>query len=127
MAIPMSGPEASDNPDGSRLARVSVALVRAKSTYYGMGPTKAKAYLNDDCLFCVMEGGLTASEETLLRAGEHDLVRSYRLKWQEVMAPVLMAEVAEIMERTALSYHSQIMFDPTRLIEMFVLEPKREG
>jgi uncharacterized protein YbcI len=112
------------DPDalGRRLADVTSALVRAKATYYGKGPRKAKSYLNDEYLFCVMEGGLTANEETLLRVGEHDLVRSYRLKWQEIMAPVLMAEVSEIMSRKILSYHSQIMFDPTRLVEMFVLE-----
>ena len=117
----MSGDQDPDDL-GTRLADVTSALVRAKATYYGKGPTKAKSYLNDEYLFCVMEGGLTANEETLLRVGEHDVVRSYRLKWQEIMAPVLMAEVSEIMSRKILSYHSQVLFDPTRLVEMFVLE-----
>ena len=116
----MSGDQGSDDL-GRRLADVTSALVRAKATYYGKGPTKAKSYLNDEYLFCVMEDGLTSNEQTLLRVGEHDFVRSYRLKWQEIMAPVLMAEVSEIMGRTILSYHSQILFDPTRLVEMFVL------
>jgi uncharacterized protein YbcI len=117
----MSGDQDPDDL-GTRLADVTSALVRAKATYYGKGPTKAKSYLNDEYLFCVMEDGLTANEQTLLRAGEHDFVRSYRLKWQEIMAPVLMAEISEIMGSTILSYHSQIMFDPTRLVEMFVLD-----
>jgi uncharacterized protein YbcI len=117
----MSGDQDPDDL-GTRLADVTSALVRAKATYYGKGPTKAKSYLNDEYLFCVMEDGLTANEQTLLRVGEHDFVRSYRLKWQEIMAPVLMAEIAEIMGSTILSYHSQIMFDPTRLVEMFVLD-----
>jgi uncharacterized protein YbcI len=122
MGRPMSAREEDDDNRGSRLAQVSNALVRAKATYYGRGPTKAKSYLNDNYVFCVMEGGLTTNEETLLRAGEHDLVRSYRLKWEELMAPTLMAEVSDIMGRAVVSYHSQILFDPTRLIEMFVLE-----
>jgi uncharacterized protein YbcI len=117
----MSGDQDPDDL-GTRLADVTSALVRAKATYYGKGPTKAKSYLNDEYLFCVMEDGLTANEQTLLRVGEHDFVRSYRLKWQEIMAPVLMAEISEIMGSTILSYHSQIMFDPTRLVEMFVLD-----
>ena len=117
----MSGDQDPDDL-GTRLADVTSALVRAKATYYGKGPTKAKSYLNDEYLFCVMENGLTANEQTLLRVGEHDVVRSYRLKWQEIMAPVLMAEVSEIMGSTILSYHSQILFDPTRLVEMFVLD-----
>ena len=117
----MSGDQDRDDL-GTRLADVTSALVRAKATYYGKGPTKAKSYLNDEYLFCVMEDGLTANEQTLLRVGEHDFVRSYRLKWQEIMAPVLMAEISEIMGSTILSYHSQILFDPTRLVEMFVLD-----
>jgi len=116
----MSGDQGSDDL-GRRLADVTSALVRAKATYYGKGPKKAKSYLNDEYLFCVMEDGLTSNEQTLLRVGEHDFVRSYRLKWQEIMAPVLMAEVSEIMGRTIPSYHRQILFDPTRLVEMFVL------
>lgn len=109
---------------GEVLGRVSAALVQAKANYYGRGPDHARTYLNDDYLFCVMSGGLTESEETLLRSGDYETVRNYRLKFQDVVAPLLMSTVQELLGRKVLTYHSQILFDPTRIFEIFVLEPQ---
>ena len=38
------------------------------------------------------------------------------------MSQVMMNTVAEIMGREVLTYHSQIVFHPTRAFEIFVLE-----
>src|SRR5918992_4525964 len=78
----------SGDPDRAHSVRaeISNAMVGLKKEFYGRGPTKAKTFLNDNYVFCVLEGGLTRNEETLLQAGESDLVRSYRLRFQEVMA-----------------------------------------
>jgi hypothetical protein len=43
-----------------------------------------------------MEGGLTRNEETLLADGKEELVRSYRLSFQETMAATTMTAVQEI-------------------------------
>ena len=117
-------PDTVESPTGSVRSEISTAMVRIKRQSYGRGPTKAKTYLNDDYVFCVMEGGLTTNEETLLEAGEEDLVRSYRLRFQEVMTAVATDAVEEITRRKVLTYHSQILFDPTRVFEIFVLEPE---
>ena len=114
----------SDEPFDSLRRRVSHAMVGMKKDFYGKGPSKAKTYLNDEYVFVVMEGGLTRNEETLLAAGEYDLVRSYRLRFQNAMANTTIKAVEEILERKVLSYHSQILFEPTRAIEIFVLEPE---
>jgi uncharacterized protein YbcI len=106
---------------GDVLAALSNAMVQAKKQYYGKGPTKARTYVNDDYIFVVMEGGLTVSEETLLDAGHEGLVREYRLRFQEAMATTLKQEVASILNRPVLTYHSQIVFRPTRVFEIFVL------
>lgn len=103
-------------------SRVAHAMVGLKKEFYGKGPTKAKAYFNDEYVFVVMEGGLTRNEETLLAAGEHDLVRSFRLRFQEVMTNTTIEAMEEILGRKILTYHSQILFDPERAIEMFVLD-----
>ncbi len=104
-------------------ATISDAMVGIKKQYYGRGPERAKTFVNDEYLFCVMEGGLTRNEETLLAAGQEDLVRTYRLKFQEAMAATMTGAVAEITGRTVVGYHSQILFDPPRSIEIFVLDP----
>src|SRR3954470_23374924 len=75
-------------PGGSVRAALANAMVRMKKQYYGRGPTAAKAWLLDDYVFVAMEGGLTRNEETLLAAGKEDLVRNYRLAFQEAMSDV---------------------------------------
>ncbi len=102
--------------------RIAHAMVGMKKDYYGKGPTKAKAFINDEYIFVVMHGGLTRNEEVLLAAGEHDLVRSYRLRFQEAMTDTTVAAIEEIVGRKVLTYHSQMLFDPERAIEIFVLE-----
>src|ERR671917_468963 len=69
-------------------AEISNAMVGLKKEFYGRGPTKAKTYVNDNYVFCVLEGGLTKNEETLLAAGEHQLVRQFRVRFQVVMTEV---------------------------------------
>ena len=91
--------------------------------FYGKGPTGAKAWVLDDYVFIAMDGGLTRNEETLLEDGKEDLVRTYRLSFQETMRDTMMGTVAEITGRRVLTYHSQIVFHPTRAFEIFHLEP----
>ncbi len=113
-----------DEPGGSVRAALANAMVGMKKQYYGRGPTAAKAWILDDYVFVAMEGGLTRNEETLLADGKDALVRGYRLSFQETVAPTTMAAVAEITGRKVLTYHSQIVFEPTRTFEIFVLEPE---
>jgi uncharacterized protein YbcI len=112
---------------GSVRSAVANAMVGMKKRYYGRGPTAAKAWILDDYLFVAMEGGLTRNEETLLAADKEDLVRAYRLSFQETMSEVTIAAVEELVGRRVLTYHSQIMFHPTRSFEIFVLEPSGDG
>ena len=113
---------ASTEARGSLRSRISRAMVAVKKDYYGKGPTKAQTFLNENYVFVVLEGGLTRNEETLLAAGEEDLVRGYRLRFQEVVAATAVRAVEEIVERKVMSYHSQIVFDPERAFEIFVLD-----
>ena len=104
-------------------ARVSHAVVRTMKDLYGRGPTHAKTYLCDEYVFCVMSGGMTRDEETMIRGGAQDAVREYRLRFQSVIAPELVRRVEDVLERKVAGYHSQVLFDPDRLIEIFLLDP----
>jgi uncharacterized protein YbcI len=123
--VDAAGTEARDG--GGKRALVSNALVGLKKEFYGKGPTAAKTYFNDDWVFTVFEGGLTRNEETLLEAGEERLVREVRLRFQEAMTATICGAVEEIVGRRVLTYHSQIMFDPPRVVEMFLLAPLPGG
>jgi uncharacterized protein YbcI len=107
---------------GGMRAAVSNAMVSLKKEFYGKGPTGAKSYFNDNYVFCVMEGGLTRNEETLLDAGEEHLVRSYRLRFQESMTKTTTEAIEKITGRGVLGYHSQIVFHPAFTFEIFVLD-----
>jgi uncharacterized protein YbcI len=117
-----SGADAAEERRFSLRGRLSNAMVGMKKDFYGKGPTKAKTFFNDEYVFVVMEGGLTRNEETLLAAGQHDLVRAYRLRFQEAMTETTVQAVEEILGRKVLTYHSQILFDPERAIEIFVVD-----
>lgn len=116
-----AGSVARDRNDSLR-GRISHAMVGMKKDYYGKGPTKAKTFINDEYIFVVMQGGLTRNEEVLLAADQQDLVRSYRLRFQEAMEHTTIGAIEEIVGRKVLTYHSQILFDPERAIEIFVLD-----
>jgi uncharacterized protein YbcI len=113
-----------NEPGGSVRAAIANAMVAMKKQFYGRGPTAAKAWVMDDYVFVALEGGLTRNEETLLADGKEDLVRSYRLSFQETMREELTAAVTEITGREVLDYQSQIVFDPPRAFEIFVLAPE---
>jgi uncharacterized protein YbcI len=123
-ALERSGAEAATTSDQheSLRGRISNAMVGMKKDFYGKGPSKAKTFINDEYVFVVMHGGLTRNEEVLIAAGERDLVRSYRLRFQEAMTRTTVGAVEEILGRKVLTYHSQMLFDPERAIEIFVLD-----
>jgi uncharacterized protein YbcI len=105
-----------------RRAEISNAITAAMRRFYGKGPERARTYFCDDNVVVVLQGGLTASEETLLTAGREQVIREYREQFQEVVTAELMRTVAEITNRDVLTYHSQMLFRPTRIFEIFVLD-----
>ena len=109
---------------GEMRAALSNALVALMKEHWGKGPTAAKSFINDEYVFVVLEGGLTRNEETLLAAGRDDLVRQYRLAFQEVVGDTATGAVEELTGRRVIGYHSQIVFRPARAFEIFVLEPE---
>ena len=112
-----------DERGGTLRTALANAMVGLKKQHYGKGPTAAKAWILDEYVFVAMEGGLTRNEETLLADGKEDVVRAYRLEFQETMGETTMTAVAQLTGRPVLTYHSQIVFNPTRAFEIFVLGP----
>jgi uncharacterized protein YbcI len=119
--------EQSIDATGNLRLAISNALVGVKKTLYGKGPVKAKTYINDNYVFSVLEGGLTRNEETLLEAGEERLVREYRNRFQEAVATTITTAIEEVTHRKVLAYHSQIVFNPDRAFEIFVLDGPPRG
>ena len=114
--------EDSSGPNNA-LQAISNGLVHLMSEWYGRGPTKAKTYILDDTyVCCIMHEIFTTAEQTLIEAGEQDLVRRTRIAFQTALADDFKAVVEEALGRRVLTYQSQIVFDPAASFEFFILE-----
>jgi uncharacterized protein YbcI len=108
---------------GDQLASVTNGIVKLFREYYGRGPNKAKSYLLDDrIVVCVLEDTMTTVEQTLVKNGDHDMVRQVRLRFQEAMALEFKTVVEKAMGRRVAAYHSQLTMQPDMGFEFFVLE-----
>ena len=70
---------------GAVLTEISDGMVALLKEYYGVGPTQAKTYYHDDLVVCVLRGGFTRVEQTLLQGGRGHAVIAQRMEFQEVM------------------------------------------
>ena len=104
------------------LAHLADEMVRAQKQFFGRGPEQARAYFLDDLLLIVMRGGLTRAEETMLEFGHHDQVRAFRQLFENAMTERLTTMVEEATGRKVATYQSQVLFNPTVIIEIFVFD-----
>jgi uncharacterized protein YbcI len=107
---------------GQLAAAVSNAIVGIHSRHYGKGPTKAKTYLIDDTVVCVMQDVFTTVERTLIDAGKGDLVREVRTTFQYSLRDEFKDVVQEIIGRPARAFMSQIDCEADMAIEFFLLD-----
>ena len=107
---------------GQLAAAISNAIVGIHSKHYGKGPTKAKTYLIDDMVVCVMQDVFTTVEHTLIEAGKGELVREVRTTFQYSLRHEFIDAVHEIAGRKPRSFMSQIDCDADMAIEFFLLE-----
>jgi uncharacterized protein YbcI len=113
-------------PSGSKSAAISNMTVRLLSQYTGRGPTKARAYLQDDLVTIVLQDTLTKGEQTLVDKDRRELVLTTRATFQEVMGEDLIAGIETITGRKVIAFLSANHIDPDIAIESFVLAPADE-
>ncbi len=92
----MEGTRQDSAASGSRgevLASISTGLVRLHSRYYGKGPTKAKTYHVNDTVICILRGGFTTVERTLIDEGNVEAVYQIRRSFQQAMESQFTAVV----------------------------------
>jgi uncharacterized protein YbcI len=111
---------------GEVLAEISTGLVQLHSRYYGRGPTKAKTHWVNDTIVCILRGGFTTVERTLLETGEAESVYQMRRSFQGAMETEFRRIVEDATDRHVIAYMSSINVDPELAVEIFVLEPVDE-
>jgi len=108
---------------GELLTAVSNAMVGLLREHYGRGPMKAKTYVVDDLLICVMRDGLTAIDETLIASGRADHVLETRREFQKAMRDRYRATIERLTGSKVVAFMSGVHLDPDILTEIFVLDP----
>jgi uncharacterized protein YbcI len=112
---------------GEMLAAISTGLVQLHREFYGKGPTKAKTYMVNDTVICMLKGGFTTVERTLIDDGKPDEVHNIRRSFQRTMQQQFTGIVQEATGRSVIAYMSQVHTNPDIAAELFVLEPGADG
>jgi len=108
------------------IASISSQLVSLHKQFYGKGPVKAKAFLVNDTVLCLLEGGFTVVERTLIDEGREQTVHEIRRSFQMAMEDKFTAVIEDTLGRQVRAYLSQVHTDPDVAVELFMLEPAGE-
>jgi uncharacterized protein YbcI len=110
---------------GAARAEISREIVRLHAEYYGRGPTKAKTYIVDDLVVCVLEETFTTAERTLIDHGEREAIQQIRRRFQQRMAADFMSIVERTTGRVVRTFLSETNLDHDVAVETFLLGPAR--
>jgi len=115
----------SDSPrtHGDVLTAISDGLVGLLKEFYGHGPTRAKAYYQDDLVVCVLRGGFSRVEQTLLDGGRGSAVIQQRMAFQEVMRDRFTNVIENATGRPVIGFMSGNQQHPDLMCEVFILGP----
>jgi uncharacterized protein YbcI len=108
---------------GDLLTAISAGMVSLLKEFYGRGPTRAKSYYQDDLVVCLLRGGFTRVEQTLLEGGRGDSVIQQRMEFQELMRQRFVAVIEEMTGRRVIGFMSGNQQDPDIMCEVFILDP----
>lgn len=120
-----TGPQEQEAPllaGGRLLAEITNRIVALMREHYGRGPVKAKTYVLDNLIVCVLSDGLTAIERTMMEGGEPDQVLEMRRGFQRVMKERYSEMVEALTGRKVLAFLSQAHVEPDLTVEMFVMD-----
>ncbi len=108
---------------GEVLTAISDGLVALLKEYYGRGPTRAKSYYEDDLVVCILRGGFTRVEQTLLDSGRGRAVTEQRMQFQEVMHDRFAEVIEQATGRSVIGFMSGNQQEPDLMCEVFILGP----
>ena len=121
----MTTPAVKKNPrtHGDMLTAISDGLVALLKEFYGRGPTQTKSYFQDDLVVCVLRGGFSRVEQTLLEGGRGDSVIHQRMEFQDLMRERFEGVIEEATGRHVIGFMSGNQQDPDIMCEVFILAP----
>jgi uncharacterized protein YbcI len=118
-----AGIEGTRQHHGDVLTAISDGMVALLKEYYGRGPSRAKSYYEDDLVVCVLRGGFSRVEQTLLDGGRGPAVIQQRMEFQEVMRGRFAAVIEGATGRPVIGFMSGNQQEPDMMCEVFILGP----
>jgi len=108
---------------GDVLTAVSDGMVALLKEFYGHGPSRTKSYYADDLVVCVLRGGFSRVEQTLLEGGRGQAVIQQRMEFQEVMRHRFAGVIEQATGRPVIGFMSGNQQHPDMMCEVFILAP----
>ncbi len=115
--------ETGKHTHGRVLTAISDGLVGLLKEFYGHGPPRAKSYYEDDLVVCVLRGGFSRVEQTLLAGGRGEAVIQQRMEFQEVMRGRFAEVVEDATGRRVIGFMRGNRQHPDLMCEVFILAP----
>jgi uncharacterized protein YbcI len=107
---------------GRLLAEITNRIVAFMREHYGRGPIKAKTYVLDNLIVCVLSDGFTAIERTMMEGGEPDRVLDMRRDFQRMMKERYSEMIERLTGRKVLAFLSQAHVQPDLTVEIFLMD-----
>jgi uncharacterized protein YbcI len=111
-----------DGPTGTQLAALSDALVKLHKETCGRGPTHARCFSSGNAVVCLLFGGLTQAERSLLDSGREAAVIEQRQALHQLMRDQAREVVEKLLGRRVAAL--TMATDPANELEtaVFVLD-----
>ena len=115
--------ESASRTHGDVLTAISDGMVALLKEFYGHGPSRTKSYYADDLVVCVLRGGFSRVEQTLLDGGRGPAVIQQRMEFQEVMRHRFEEVIERATGRRVIGFMSGNQQHPDMMCEVFILAP----
>jgi uncharacterized protein YbcI len=109
------------------LEEITRSVVCLHKEYMGQGPIKARTYIGDDLVVCVLQGGFSRAERTLLEHGRAGAVIQQRQALDEALREPLRDTIERLVERRVVGCTSALEPDGELSTVVFLLEPTRSA
>jgi uncharacterized protein YbcI len=104
------------------LDEINKRIVALMREHYGRAPIKAKTYVLDNLVVCVLMGGLTAIEKTMVEGGERKRVLELRRDMQRVMKARYSQTIEKLTGRKVIAFLSEAHVEPDLTLGIFALD-----
>jgi uncharacterized protein YbcI len=112
-------------PQGELLASISNMVVAVYADHLGRGPTKARTFMTEGVITCLLEDTLTRAERKLVESGRHSPVLEVRSTIQETMREELVDRMEELSGQQVRAIIAGTELDPDISTQIFVLSGGR--